>query len=147
MAVLVDTNILLRRIQPDHPHHALTIDSVARLLAAGEQVCFAPQNMSEFWNVMTRPVAANALGFSPAFALAELGKIETALTLLPDLPAVYAAAAWSNLPSNLPSDWLFQSVAATCIFRGTGEGCDASPAPIRSGWRSKLSNGLTGSKS
>jgi hypothetical protein len=66
---------------------------VARLLAAGEQVYFAPQNMSEFWNVMTRPLAANGLGFSPAFALAELGKIETVLTLRPDSPAVYAAAA------------------------------------------------------
>ena len=80
-------------IQPDHPHHALAIDSVARLLAAGEQVCFAPQNMSKFWDVMTRPVAANGLGFSPAFALAEVGKIETVLTLLPDSPVVYAAAA------------------------------------------------------
>jgi hypothetical protein len=29
MSVLVDTNVLLRRIQPDHMHHALTIDSAA----------------------------------------------------------------------------------------------------------------------
>ena len=56
-------------------------------------LCFAPQNMSKFWDVMTRPVAANGLGFSPAFALAEVGKIETVLTLLPDTPVVYAAAA------------------------------------------------------
>ena len=68
MSVLVDTNILLRRIQPDHVHHALAIDSVARLLAAGEQVYFTLQNISEFWNVMTRPAAANGLGFSPTFA-------------------------------------------------------------------------------
>ncbi len=63
MSVLVDTNILLRRIQPDHVHHALAIDSVARLLAAGEQVYFTLQNICEFWNVMTRPTAANGLGF------------------------------------------------------------------------------------
>jgi hypothetical protein len=29
MSVLVDTNVLLRRIQPNHDHHALAIDSVA----------------------------------------------------------------------------------------------------------------------
>jgi predicted nucleic acid-binding protein len=63
MSVLVDTNILLRRIQPDHEHHTLAIDSVARLLATGEQVYFTLQNISEFWNVMTRPIAVNGLGF------------------------------------------------------------------------------------
>lgn len=95
MSVLVDTNILLRRIQPDHVHHALAIDSVARLLAAGEQVYFTLQNISEFWNVMTRPTTANGLGFSPTFALSEVGKIEAVLTLLPDSPAVYEE--WKRL--------------------------------------------------
>jgi predicted nucleic acid-binding protein len=95
MSVLVDTNILLRRIQPDHVHHAMAIDSVARLLAAGEQVYFTLQNISEFWNVITRPIAVNGLGFSPAFALSEVAKIETVLTLLPDSPAVYEE--WKRL--------------------------------------------------
>jgi predicted nucleic acid-binding protein len=40
MSVLVDTNVLLRRTQPNHPHHATAVESVARLLAAGEPVCF-----------------------------------------------------------------------------------------------------------
>jgi predicted nucleic acid-binding protein len=95
MSVLVDTNILLRRIQPDHAHHALAIDSVAQFLAAGEQVYFTLQNISEFWNVMTRPAAANGLGFPPAFALSEVRKIEGVLTLLPDSPAVYEE--WKRL--------------------------------------------------
>lgn len=95
MSVLVDTNVLLRRVQPDHLHHGLAIDSVARLLATGEQVYFTWQNISEFWNVMTRPIAVNGLGFSPAFALSEVEKIETALTLLPDSPAAYAE--WKRL--------------------------------------------------
>lgn len=95
MTVLVDTNVLLRRIQPDHVHHVLAIESVARLLATGEQVCFTLQNISEFWNVMTRPIAANGLGFSTTFAMGEVGKIETVLTLLPDSPAVYEE--WKRL--------------------------------------------------
>lgn len=95
MSVLVDTNILLRRLQPDHVHHALAIDSVARLLAAGEEVYFTLRNISEFWNVMTRPIAANGLGFSPTFTLSEVGKIEAVLTFLPDSPAVYEE--WKRL--------------------------------------------------
>jgi predicted nucleic acid-binding protein len=95
MSVLVDTNVLLRRMQPDHEHHALAIDSVARLLAAGEEVYFTSQNISEFWNVMTRPAAANGLGFSPAFVLGEVRKIEMVLTLLQDSPAVYEE--WKRL--------------------------------------------------
>jgi predicted nucleic acid-binding protein len=97
MSVLVDTNVLLRRIQPDHQHHAMAIDSVARLLASGERVYFTLQNISEFWNVMTRPIGANGLGFSPAFVLGEVEKIETVLTLLPDSPAAYEE--WKRLVS------------------------------------------------
>jgi predicted nucleic acid-binding protein len=97
MSVLVDTNVLLRRIQPDHEHHALAIESVARLLASGEPVYFTSQNISEFWNVMTRPITANGLGFSPAFALGELGKIEAVLALLPDSAAAYEE--WKRLVS------------------------------------------------
>src|SRR5436190_1727313 len=95
MSVLVDTNVLLRRIQPDHAHHVLAIESVARFLAAGEQVYFTPQNISEFWNVMTRPILANGLGFSPTFAMSEVEQIEQVLTLLPDSPAVYPE--WKRL--------------------------------------------------
>ncbi len=95
MSVLVDTNILLRRVQPDHAHHAVAIESVARLLATGEPVHFTLQNISEFWNVATRPIAVNGLGFSPEFALNEVGKIEQVLTLLPDSPAAYEE--WKRL--------------------------------------------------
>ena len=95
MSVLVDTNILLRRTQPDHPKHTVAVESVAQLLAAGEAVYFTLQNISEFWNVATRPVALNGLGFSAAGALAEVEKIEQFLALLPDSPAVYGE--WKRL--------------------------------------------------
>ncbi len=48
MSILLDTNILLRRAQPSHPSHAFAVDSVARLLAAGETVHFTLQNIAEF---------------------------------------------------------------------------------------------------
>jgi predicted nucleic acid-binding protein len=95
MSVLVDTNILLRRLQPDHVHHAVAMDSVARLLASGEPVHFTWQNIAEFWNVMTRPIAVNGLGLSPEFTLDEVAKIERVLTMLPDVPAAYEE--WKRL--------------------------------------------------
>ena len=95
MSVLVDTNILLRRTQPNHEHHAMAMESVARLLAAGETVCFTPQNIAEFWNVVTRPETSNGLGFPVSVALGEVEKIERILTLLPESPAIYAE--WKRL--------------------------------------------------
>jgi predicted nucleic acid-binding protein len=95
MSVLVDTNVLLRRTQPGHEHHGVAVESVARLLGAGEPVHFTPQNISEFWNVITRPAANNGLGFSVAIAAAEVEKIESILALLPDTPSLYGH--WKRL--------------------------------------------------
>ena len=95
MSILADTNVLLRRTQPDHPNHTSAVESVARLLAAGEPVYFTLQSISEFWNVATRPAPNNGLGFSVALVLGEIEKIERFLTLLPDSPAVYGE--WKRL--------------------------------------------------
>lgn len=95
MRILVDTNVLLRRTQPDHPSHLAAVESVARFLATGDLVCFTLQNASEFWNVATRPVNNNGLGFSIATTLRELEKMERFLTLLPDSPGIYAE--WKRL--------------------------------------------------
>jgi predicted nucleic acid-binding protein len=95
VSILLDTNILLRRVQPSHSSHALAIDSVARLLAAGEPVHFTLQNIAEFWNVATRPAEHNGLGFTVRLTLAEVEKIEAAFELLPDTPPLYAT--WRDL--------------------------------------------------
>jgi len=46
--VLVDTNVLLRRTQPDHQHCAVAVESVAQVLSTGESVYFTLQNIFEF---------------------------------------------------------------------------------------------------
>jgi hypothetical protein len=89
MSILADTNVLLRRTQPDHPSHSAAVESVASLLAAEEEVYFTHQNIAEFWNVITRPLANNGLGFSAALAAVEVAKIEAALSRLPDIPSIY----------------------------------------------------------
>lgn len=95
MSILVDTNVLLRRIQPNHEHQAAAIKAIRQFIQAGEPAHFALQNISEFWNVATRPTTNNGLGFSISDVLREVEKIEGFLTLLPDTAATYAE--WKRL--------------------------------------------------
>lgn len=64
MRVLVDTNVLLRSAQPNHPLSPQAAQAVAKLLRGQATVFFCAQNVAEFWNVATRPAAMNGLGFS-----------------------------------------------------------------------------------
>jgi|SRR6266700_634347 len=89
MPALVDTNILLRSAQPNHPLCQPTTRAVATLLRNRETLFFCPPNIAEFWNVVTRPAANNGLGISHLDAVAEVRSIEEMLTLLPDSPAIY----------------------------------------------------------
>jgi len=66
LTVLVDTNILLRFVEPKDPEHALVREAVRALTAKGESLCFTSQNLVEFWNVCTRPLSKNGLGLTAA---------------------------------------------------------------------------------
>ncbi|HXM33725.1 MAG TPA: hypothetical protein VN920_00925, partial [Pyrinomonadaceae bacterium] len=62
MSFLLDTNIILRLVEPAHSMHAAALDASSALLAADEAVHIVPQNIAEFWNVCTRPLNQNGLG-------------------------------------------------------------------------------------
>lgn len=89
MRVLVDTNILLRSAQPNHPLSSQATHAVSKLIRDNDAVFFCPQTIAEFWNVATRPAERNGLGLSPDEAMKDVGNIERLLTLLPDVPAIY----------------------------------------------------------
>jgi predicted nucleic acid-binding protein len=95
MRVLVDTNVLLRSAQPNHPLCSQATHAVAKLLRQKDSVFFCPQNIAEFWNVATRPADRNGLGFSPEEVLRGVASLEESLTLLPEVPAIYAA--WKRI--------------------------------------------------
>jgi predicted nucleic acid-binding protein len=82
--VLVDTNILLRLLEPSNVEYALVRRAVEKLFASGEQLCFAPQNLVEFWNVCTRPVEKNGFGLTGAETDARAKLIEAKFLFLPD---------------------------------------------------------------
>jgi predicted nucleic acid-binding protein len=63
---LVDTNILLRLVQPDSPEYGTIRQCADRLWAQGAELFYTSQNLAEFWNVCTRPADRNGFGFSVA---------------------------------------------------------------------------------
>ena len=88
MAILVDTNILLRSLYPHHPHYSVAKRSIAALERGGEILCIAPQNPIEFWAVATRPRGDNGLGLPHARAAGEIATQRQIFDLLPWTPDV-----------------------------------------------------------
>ena len=95
MAYLADTNILLRLLQRSDPEHWLVRAALRTLHGRGERICFAPQNLVEFWCVCTRPTSANGFGLTVAETDRRARVIERLFVLLPDGPAVHAQ--WRHL--------------------------------------------------
>jgi predicted nucleic acid-binding protein len=95
MHFLTDTNILLRAAQPSHPLNAVTVRALGVLMEREELLVVAVQNIAEFWNVATRPVANNGLGFTIEEAKAELSRIESFFEVISENAASYAE--WKTL--------------------------------------------------
>lgn len=64
MRVLVDTNILGRLTQLDHPQHQETVSAVRNLRTSGHELRIVPQVLYEFWCIATKDVKSNGLGLS-----------------------------------------------------------------------------------
>ena len=90
MSTLVDTNVLLRQLEPEHDHHRAAIAATMHLIESGETLYVAAQSIAEFWSVATRPAAQNGLGFGVASAASAAAEIErTFEVLLSDEAIVY----------------------------------------------------------
>jgi len=92
---LVDTNLLLRSVEPSHPMYGDALNAIATLRVRGEQLHIVPQNLIEFWNVYTRPLERNGLGHKAAEAEAEVNRLKAFFSLLPDTAAIYQE--WERL--------------------------------------------------
>jgi predicted nucleic acid-binding protein len=92
---LVDTNILLRLSKQDDPNHGVVQAAVDGLTKRGAQLCYTAQNISEFWNVCTRPASHNGFGLSIRETDMRVQAIELIMTLLPDNEKIYRV--WRQL--------------------------------------------------
>ena len=86
MAILLDTNILLRMMQPQSPHAQIVERALGSLRRNGETLHIASQNLFEFWSVATRPLSENGLGLTAEQARPELHRLKRLFVLLPELP-------------------------------------------------------------
>jgi predicted nucleic acid-binding protein len=89
MRVLLDTNMLLRAVQINHPLFPETTQAISILVRRNDALLFSAQNVIEFWNVATRPILSNGFGLSPQEVLNEIAGFEKLFSLLPDVPEIY----------------------------------------------------------
>ncbi len=95
MIYLADTNILLRFIDTKHLFHARAAHAIKGIQQGGDAIQTTLQNCVEFWNVATRPIERNGLGFSVAEVDFALSLIEQLFPIVPDTPEIYAE--WRRL--------------------------------------------------
>ena len=89
MKYLLDTIILLRLIELAHPHHREVREVLKTLRRQNVIFYVLLQNVSEFWNVCTRPADKNGLGLSIAKTDLHLKRFARLFKLLPDTEEVY----------------------------------------------------------
>lgn len=95
MRILLDSNVLLRLIEPGHLHYQSSVDAICLLRQRGFKLTIVPQVVYEFWSVATRPLANNGLGMSPVDAHSELLMIKSLFSMLQDERGIYSV--WDQL--------------------------------------------------
>lgn len=90
MAYLLDTGILLRFVDSRDGLHPTVVEALAKLGDRQETLVITMQNISEFCNVLTRPISANGMGLSPSDAIEFIERdIEPICTVVADLSDAY----------------------------------------------------------
>jgi predicted nucleic acid-binding protein len=95
MAYLLDTSILGRLANSSDANHSIALQAVTKLHDNGELLYICPQNLIEFRNVATRPIANNGLGLDCAVAETIAAQFESLFPLLPESADIFPA--WKML--------------------------------------------------
>ena len=95
--IIADTNILLRSVEPSHESHFTAVNALVILTADYGEICVFPQNLVEFWNAATRPLANNGLGWDATAVEKEINRIESLFTILQDSEFIHQE--WKTIVS------------------------------------------------
>src|SRR5207247_626795 len=90
MRCLLDTNVLLRALDRQHPMYRVARRAIIALRRQNYRLFLTTQNLIEFWAVATRPVDANGLGMSIQWTAAQLMRMKRLFAVLPDTAATFA---------------------------------------------------------
>ena len=86
---LLDTNILLRASDRSSPRYSLAVNSVASLIARGDECVIALQVLIEFWVVATRPIDVNGLGWNVEQTNFKIDRLINQFTLVEETEAIF----------------------------------------------------------
>jgi len=89
MAILIDTNVLVRLANVADPDQPVATHAIAAQHRRGEPLWIAPQNIVEFRAVATRPVSVNGLGRSCAEVKTKIDEYLATFLLLEETPAIF----------------------------------------------------------
>jgi predicted nucleic acid-binding protein len=82
--ILIDTNVPVRSVERAHPLLRIARDALRHFYEQGHELYVATQNISEFWNVCTRPTKLNGLGNSIEATSRLTSRLEGFFTILPE---------------------------------------------------------------
>lgn len=87
---LLDTNILVARINSLDPSHGETLDVLTALALRHHRMLITPQVLIEFHRVCTRPGGAGGLGMTHEEAIAQRVRAARLFQLVPETPDIFA---------------------------------------------------------
>ena len=86
---LLDTNVVVRLMEPLAPEHVEVENAIRRLLTAGHRLVLTLQVLIELWVVATRPVEVNGFGWPPSKAADVISCLRTRFALLDEGAAAF----------------------------------------------------------
>ena len=86
---LLDTNVVVRLMEPSAPEHTLVKEAIRRLVLDGNSLVLAPQVLTELWVVATRPVDVNGFGWPPSKTADAITRLRGQFTLLDEGPETF----------------------------------------------------------
>jgi predicted nucleic acid-binding protein len=86
---LLDTNVVVRLMEPAAAEHEMVKEAIRRLIAAGHALVLAPQVLTELWVVATRPVETNGFGWHPSKTAEVIASLRNRFVLLDEGPAAF----------------------------------------------------------
>lgn len=95
MRYLIDTSILVRLSSTNDPQYDAAQRATRSLLQGGSVLRITAQNLVEFRNAATRPLAVNGLGWPAREAENQAAQFEALFPLLEETPAIFPA--WKAL--------------------------------------------------